>query len=100
MGPCVVLTDEIPDPNNLRLRTWVNGQLRQDGNTKTLIFNVPALIAFLSQQLTLEPGDVVATGTPAGVDLGMKPQTWLQPGDTVRMEIDKIGVLENPVVEA
>jgi 2-keto-4-pentenoate hydratase/2-oxohepta-3-ene-1,7-dioic acid hydratase in catechol pathway len=98
LGPILTLVDELPDPNNLGIRTWVNGQLRQDGTTHNLIFDVPAIIAFLTQQLTLEPGDVIATGTPAGVGLGMKPQVWLQPGDTVRMEIDGIGVLENPVV--
>jgi 2-keto-4-pentenoate hydratase/2-oxohepta-3-ene-1,7-dioic acid hydratase in catechol pathway len=98
LGPALALVDEIPNPNNLRLRTWVNGELRQDGNTRTLIFDVPAIVAFLTQQLTLEPGDVIATGTPAGVGLGMKPQVWLQPGDTVRMEIEGIGVLENRVV--
>jgi 2-keto-4-pentenoate hydratase/2-oxohepta-3-ene-1,7-dioic acid hydratase in catechol pathway len=100
MGPCLALTDEIPDPSDLRLRTWVNGELRQDGHTRNLIFDIPAILAFLSRQLTLEPGDVIATGTPAGVGLGMKPQVWLQPGDTVRMEIEGIGVLENPVVAA
>jgi 2-keto-4-pentenoate hydratase/2-oxohepta-3-ene-1,7-dioic acid hydratase in catechol pathway len=98
LGPVLALADEIPDPNNLQLRTWVNGELRQNGNTHTLIFDVPAIIAFLTQQLTLEPGDVIATGTPAGVGLGMKPQVWLQPGDAVRLEIDGIGVLENRVV--
>jgi 2-keto-4-pentenoate hydratase/2-oxohepta-3-ene-1,7-dioic acid hydratase in catechol pathway len=96
-GPVLVLADEIPDPSNLAIRTWINGELRQDGNTHNLIFDVPAIIAFLTQQLTLEPGDCIATGTPAGVGLGMKPQVWLQPGDTVRMEVDGIGVLENPV---
>ena len=99
LGPCLTLTDEIPDPSNLRLRTWVNGELRQDGNTHTLIFDVAAIIAFLTQQMTLEPGDIIATGTPAGVGLGMKPQVWLQPGDTIRMEIEGIGVLENSVTE-
>ena len=97
LGPAVVLTDELTDPTNLRLRTWINGELRQDGNTHTLIFDVPAIIAFLTQQMTLEPGDIIATGTPAGVGLGMKPQVWLQPGDTIRMEIEGIGVLENLV---
>ena len=97
MGPYLALADELPDPGNLRLRTWVNDELRQDGNTNNLIFDVPAIISFITQQLTLEPGDVIATGTPAGVGLGMKPQVWLQPGDTVRMEIDGLGVLENPV---
>lgn len=98
LGPVLALVDEVPDPTTLRLRTWVNGALRQDGNTHTLIFDIPAIIAFLTQQLTLEPGDIVATGTPAGVGLGMSPQVWLQPGDRIRMEIDRIGVLENHVV--
>jgi 2-keto-4-pentenoate hydratase/2-oxohepta-3-ene-1,7-dioic acid hydratase in catechol pathway len=97
VGPCLALTDELSDPSGLRLRTWVNGELRQDGNTRNLIFDIPAIISFLSQQLTLEPGDLIATGTPAGVGLGMKPQVWLQPGDTVRMEIEGIGVLENSI---
>ena len=98
LGPAITLVDELPDPSSLGIRTWVNGELRQNGNTHTLIFDVAAIIAFLTQQLTLEPGDVIATGTPAGVGLGMKPQVWLQPGDTVRMEIDGIGVLENEVI--
>ena len=74
LGPALTLADELPDPSNLGIRTWVNGELRQNGNTHTLIFDVAAIIAFLTQQLTLEPGDVIATGTPAGVGLGMKPQ--------------------------
>jgi 2-keto-4-pentenoate hydratase/2-oxohepta-3-ene-1,7-dioic acid hydratase in catechol pathway len=82
----------------LTIRTWINGELRQDGHTHNLIFDVPAIIEFLTQQLTLEPGDLIATGTPAGVGLGMSPQVWLQPGDTIRMEIEKIGVLESAVV--
>lgn len=98
MGPYVALTDELPDPRNLRLRTWVNADLRQDGNTSGLIFDIPTIIAYLTQQLTLEPGDVISTGTPAGTGVGMRPQVWLQPGDTVRVEIDRLGVLENPVV--
>ena len=100
MGPFVALVDEVPDAGNLRLRTWVNDQLRQDGTTHNLIFGVPSIVSFLSQQLTLEPGDVIATGTPSGVGLGMKPQVWLQPGDRIRMEIDRLGVLENEVTEA
>ena len=99
MGPYLALADEIPDPRSLRLRTWVNGELRQDGNTRNLIFDIPAIISFLAQQLTLEPGDVIATGTPAGVGLGMRPQVWLGPGDMVRMEIDALGVLENSVMD-
>jgi len=97
LGPCITLSDELPDPSNLGIRTRVNGELRQDGHTHNLIFDVPAIIAFLTLQLTLEPGDVIATGTPAGVGLGMSPQVWLQPGDVVTMEVDGIGVLENPV---
>jgi acylpyruvate hydrolase len=96
-GPAITLVDELSDPSNLGIRTWVNGELRQDGTTHNLIFDVPAIISFLAQQLTLEPGDLIATGTPAGVGLGMKPQVWLQSGDQIRMEIDGIGVLENPV---
>jgi acylpyruvate hydrolase len=98
LGPCLTLVDELPDPSNLSIRTWINGELRQDGHTHNLIFGVPAIIEFLTQQLTLEPGDVIATGTPAGVGLGMNPQVWLQPGDTIRMEIEKIGVLEHPII--
>jgi 2-keto-4-pentenoate hydratase/2-oxohepta-3-ene-1,7-dioic acid hydratase in catechol pathway len=100
LGPCLTLVDEITDPTDLRLRTWVNGELRQDGTTHNLIFDIPALISFLTRQLTLEPGDVIATGTPAGVGLGMDPQVWLQPGDAIQMEIDGIGVLMNHVAEA
>ena len=88
------------DPSNLTLKTWINGELRQNGTTSNLIFDVPAIISFLSQQLTLEPGDVIATGTPSGVGLGMKPQVWLQPGDTIRMEIEGLGAIENEVVAA
>ncbi len=97
MGPYLALTDELADPGALGLRTWVNGELRQDGSTRNLIFDIPSIITFLAQQLTLEAGDVIATGTPAGVGLGRLPRVWLQPGDTVRMEIDGLGVLENPV---
>jgi acylpyruvate hydrolase len=97
MGPALVLADEIPDPTNLRLRTWINDEPRQDASTHTLIFDIPAIIAFLTQQLALEPGDIIATGTPAGVGLGMSPQVWLEPGDAIRMEIEGIGVLANHV---
>lgn len=98
MGPYLALTDELPDPSRLALRTYVNGDLRQHANTRDLIFDIPAIIAFLAEQLTLEPGDVIATGTPAGVGFARKPPTWLKPGDTVRIEIDGLGALENPVV--
>jgi 2-keto-4-pentenoate hydratase/2-oxohepta-3-ene-1,7-dioic acid hydratase in catechol pathway len=97
-GPALVTPDEIPDPLALRLRTWVNGELRQDASTKDLIFDPSALIEHLSTAFTLEPGDLVSTGTPAGVAVGMKPPRWLVPGDAVRVEIDGVGAIENRVI--
>lgn len=97
MGPCLVTADEIPDPAELRLRTYVNGVRRQDGSPREWIFPLPRLLAFLSNVMTLEPGDVVSTGTPAGVGLFQRPPIFLEPGDVVRLEIDRIGALENPV---
>jgi 2-keto-4-pentenoate hydratase/2-oxohepta-3-ene-1,7-dioic acid hydratase in catechol pathway len=97
MGPWLVDATEL-DGQNTRVRLWVNGELRQDASTVDLIFNIPTLIETISRGITLYPGDVIATGTPAGVGMGMQPQTWLKAGDTVRIEIDGIGVLENPVV--
>lgn len=98
MGPCLATPDEFADPADIRLRGWVNGELVQDGSTHDLIFSIPLLIAYLSSYLTLEPGDVIATGTPAGVGAFRKPPRYLAPGDVLRMEIDGIGVLENRVV--
>jgi 2-keto-4-pentenoate hydratase/2-oxohepta-3-ene-1,7-dioic acid hydratase in catechol pathway len=97
MGPCLATPDEFADPGDIHLRGWVNGELVQDGRTHDLIFPVPLLIAFLSSYLTLEPGDVIATGTPAGVGVFRKPPRYLAPGDAVRMEIAEIGVLENRI---
>ena len=96
MGPYIVTTDEVTDPHILDLKTWVNGELRQNSNTKNLIFNCFDIIEHLSTAFSLEPGDVIATGTPSGVILGMDPKIWLKPGDVVRIAIDKLGVLENP----
>ena len=96
MGPWLVSADEC-DGTRTRLRCWVNGELRQDAATADLIFDIPTLIETLSAGITLYPGDVIATGTPVGVGIGFKPPKYLQPGDTVRIEIDGIGVLENPV---
>ncbi len=96
-GPWLVTRDEVPDPHNLAIRTWLNGQLMQDSNTANLVFGVPALVEFLSQTITLEPGDIIATGTPPGVGCFRKPPVFLKPGDVVRMEIAGLGVLENPV---
>ena len=97
-GPWLVTRDEVPDPHNLPIRTWLNGRLMQDSNTRNLVFGVPALVEFLSRTITLEPGDVIATGTPPGVGCFRKPPVFLKPGDVVRMEIAGLGVLENPVV--
>ena len=98
MGPCLATPDELADVGDIRLRGWVNGALVQDGNTHNLIFPIPLLIAYLSSYLTLEPGDIIATGTPVGVGAFRKPPRYLAPGDVVRMEIERIGVLENRVV--
>jgi 2-keto-4-pentenoate hydratase/2-oxohepta-3-ene-1,7-dioic acid hydratase in catechol pathway len=98
MGPCVVTTDEIPDPNTLCITTRVNGETLQDSNTGDMIFDVPALIEFLSGDTTLPVGTVILTGTPSGVGVGRTPQRWLQPGDRVEVEIEGIGILSNPVV--
>ncbi len=98
LGPWLTTADEVGEPHGLRLRTWVNGELRQDSNTKHLIFDCFALVEHLSTAFTLEPGDVVATGTPGGVGIAMKPPRLLQVGDVMRVEIEGLGVLENPVV--
>jgi 2-keto-4-pentenoate hydratase/2-oxohepta-3-ene-1,7-dioic acid hydratase in catechol pathway len=97
MGPVIVTADEVPDPGALRLRTFVNGEKRQDASVSDLIFDIPTLIETLSAGITLEAGDLIATGTPVGVGLGFKPPRFLKPGDVVRIEVDKIGALENPV---
>ncbi len=98
LGPCVVTPDEIPNPNTLGIRTILNGETVQDWNTNDMIFDVPALIEFLSGSTTLLPGTVILTGTPHGVGMAAKPPRWLKPGDTVTIEIEKIGALTNPVM--
>lgn len=98
MGPCIVTSDELTDPGNLRLRTYLNGQVMQDGSTRDWLFPLPKLLSALCQVMTLEPGDVVTTGTPAGVGVFRKPPVFLKPGDRVVLEIEKIGRLENVVV--
>jgi 2-keto-4-pentenoate hydratase/2-oxohepta-3-ene-1,7-dioic acid hydratase in catechol pathway len=97
IGPWIVTADEAGDPHDLRLRAWVNGELRQDNNTRNMIHNLWAQIAYLSTAFTLETGDLIATGTPEGVGVGMEPPVFLQPGDIVRCEIDGIGAIENRV---
>ncbi len=97
MGPAILTADEVPDPTKLRLTTHVNGEKRQDVLVAALIFDIPTLIECISSYITLEPGDVIATGTPVGVGIGFKPPVFLKPGDVVRVEVAGIGVLENPV---
>jgi 2-keto-4-pentenoate hydratase/2-oxohepta-3-ene-1,7-dioic acid hydratase in catechol pathway len=97
MGPWIVTADEL-DGTNTRVRGWVNGQLRQDGRTTDLIFDIATLIETCSRGITLYPGDVIATGTPAGVGMGLNPPQYLKAGDVVRVEIDGIGAIENRFV--
>jgi len=98
MGPWLVTPDELGDPHSLSLRTWVNGELRQDSNTKELVHDCYALVEHLSTAFTLEPGDVISTGTPGGVGIASKPPKLLAAGDVVRVEIARIGQIENPVI--
>jgi 2-keto-4-pentenoate hydratase/2-oxohepta-3-ene-1,7-dioic acid hydratase in catechol pathway len=96
-GPWIVTADEIADPQSLNLRCWLNGTLMQNANTSQMIHSVRNIIAYTSKFMTLEPGDVIATGTPSGVGLGRTPPVWLRPGDHLRLEIEKIGVLEHAI---
>ncbi|HZY85284.1 MAG TPA: fumarylacetoacetate hydrolase family protein [Gemmataceae bacterium] len=97
-GPVLVTADEVPDPHNLAIRLRLNGQTMQDSNTRQMIFGVGATLAYLSQVFTLEPGDLVFTGTPPGVGFARKPPVYLKAGDVVEVEIEGLGVLRNPVV--
>lgn len=99
IGPWMVTADDMGDPHSRRIRTWVNGDLRQDGTTADLLFNCWQMIEHLSSAFTLEPGDIISTGTPAGVGMARQPPSWLGAGDVVRIEIDGIGILENPVID-
>ncbi|HEX4819494.1 MAG TPA: fumarylacetoacetate hydrolase family protein [Acidimicrobiales bacterium] len=99
LGPWVVTPDELGDPHALSLRTWVNDELRQDGTTDDLIYDCFDMVEHLTTAFTLEPGDVISTGTPAGVGMAMNPPGWLKAGDVVRIEIEGIGTLENPVID-
>jgi 2-keto-4-pentenoate hydratase/2-oxohepta-3-ene-1,7-dioic acid hydratase in catechol pathway len=98
IGPVIVTADELIDPSDLHVATYVNGERRQYGATKNWLFDVPALIEFVTRTITLEPGDLMTTGTPSGVAAFRDPPPWLAPGDEVTVEIDKIGRLTNPVV--
>lgn len=99
LGPDLVTADEVPDPQALRLRTWLNGELRQDSNTSDMIFGVAELVSYCSHYFTLVPGDVMITGTPAGVIAGMKEPVWLKGGDVVVVEVEGLGRLETPFVD-
>lgn len=98
-GPFLASRDEIPDPQALRVRLSVDGVSLQDGSTATMLFGVADLISRLSQQTVLEPGDIIATGTPAGVAALHKPPAWLKPGSTVTMDVEGLGILANPIIE-
>jgi acylpyruvate hydrolase len=101
VGPYIADGTEVPDPHSLGLRTIVNGKQMQNGNTKTFIFDVRYIVSYLSGLMTLSPGDLIATGTPPGVGLAIKPTpVFLQPGDVCRVEIDRLGSMENPIKEA
>jgi 2-keto-4-pentenoate hydratase/2-oxohepta-3-ene-1,7-dioic acid hydratase in catechol pathway len=98
LGPVLVTRDELPNPNALAIRTILNGEVLQDSNTSDMIFNVPALISYLSKSTTLTPGTVILTGTPQGVGMARDPRIFLKEGDTISIEIEGIGTLTNPVV--
>jgi len=97
-GPWIVSPDEVGDPHNLTLKTWVNDELRQDSNTKNLVFDCYQQIETLTKAFTLEPGDLILTGTPSGVGIGFKPHKYLKQGDTVKIEIEKLGYIQNKVI--
>ncbi len=96
-GPWITTADEVPDPQALRLRTWVNGDLRQDATTADLVFGPQEVVDFLRETCTLEPGDVILTGTPSGVGVGQDPMVFLASGDVIRIEIESLGWIEHPV---
>lgn len=98
IGPWLVTADEVPDPQNLPLNLVLNGKKVQDSNTSDMIFTVAQIVSYMSRFFTLLPGDVIATGTPSGVGMGMKPQLWLKPGDTMRIEVEGLGAQEQKVV--
>ena len=98
VGPWLVTSDEVGDPHILSIKTWVNEELRQNFNTENMVFDCYYLVEYLSQVMTLEPGDIIATGTGSGVGVKMKPRGYMRPGDEVKIEIEKIGVLKNPII--
>jgi 2-keto-4-pentenoate hydratase/2-oxohepta-3-ene-1,7-dioic acid hydratase in catechol pathway len=99
IGPWITTSNQLKDTANLAVRAWVNKERRQNGTTKNMVFNVEQIVHHLSRVMTLEPCDIIATGTPAGVGMAMNPPTWLKNGDVVKVEVEGIGILENPVEE-
>ncbi len=99
IGPWITTREQLPGTSNLKIKTWVNGELRQNGTTRNMVFNVEEIVYHLSRVMTLEPCDIIATGTPAGVAMAMKQPQWLQNGDDVRIEIEGVGMLENMIKE-
>ena len=99
VGPYLVTADEIPDPQDLTIKGWLNGELRQDSHTSDMIFSVAEVISYLSQYMTLNPGDMISTGTPEGVILGMSEKVWMKPDDEYTVEIEGLGRLTNSMVE-
>jgi 2,4-diketo-3-deoxy-L-fuconate hydrolase len=99
IGPSIVTADDLPEPGNLKLRSILNGKTMQDGSTADWVFPLPRLLSFLSGIMTLEPGDIISTGTPAGVGVFRKPPVFMKPGDVVAVEVEGIGRLENPVAD-
>jgi acylpyruvate hydrolase len=97
LGPALVTRDEVPDPHTLSIKTILNGQVLQDGNTADMIFGVPFIVRYISEIVTLEPGDVILTGTPSGIGNTRSPQVFMKPGDTIEVEIEQLGKLTNPV---
>jgi 2-keto-4-pentenoate hydratase/2-oxohepta-3-ene-1,7-dioic acid hydratase in catechol pathway len=95
IGPYLVTADDVPDPQALALKTWLNGDLRQNSNTADMIFPVAEIIAYVSKHFPLEPGDVIITGTPEGVIMGMPEKRWMVPGDVVEVEVEGLGKLRN-----
>jgi len=98
LGPALVTSDEVGDPHKLAIRLWIGAEVLQDSNTSQLIFSVPKLVAAISEVMTLEPGDIVSTGTPPGVGAARAPQRFLRAGETCNIEIEKLGILSNPIV--
>lgn len=98
IGPWLVTADEVGDPQNLNLKCWLNGELRQNSNTADMIFSVAEVVSYASQYMTLDAGDIITTGTPEGVILGMNPKVWMKPGDQVTVEVEKLGQMTNEMV--